>query len=89
MNDNALTARQIFDVIENSCRRLNYARYAAKVELGLDKEMPGLPYTVDAAGNFTIETSSSGARLTATRSAVTNRLRDEPKLTGSGSVSIA
>lgn len=48
--------QEIFDAIHAAAKELNYACYALKVHLGLDKEHPGLPYSVNDDGGFTIHT---------------------------------
>jgi hypothetical protein len=51
-----LSDQQRFDAILQSSRRKEAARWAVKVELGLDKEHPGVPYTKNADGSFTVTT---------------------------------
>jgi hypothetical protein len=45
---------ELYDVLVQSERVREAARYAVKLELGLDKEHPGVPFQVDPDGNFTI-----------------------------------
>lgn len=65
-----LTDTGLFEVILQSSRVKETARYAAKLELALDKEHPGLPYTVDALGNFSIQSGVTGKTKTSVRNAV-------------------
>jgi hypothetical protein len=58
--DGGLTFDEVFTAILQSSRAKEAARWAMKLELGLDKEHPGLPYTVDANGDITIQSGVVG-----------------------------
>ena len=59
LKDSGLTDQQVFDAILQSSRVKEAARWAVKVELGLDKEHPGVPYRINADGSFTVLTDSA------------------------------
>ena len=57
LKDSSLTDQQVFDAILQSSRVKEAARWAVKVELGLDKEHPGVPYRINADGSFAVLTN--------------------------------
>ena len=59
-----LTDQDTFDAIVQSSRVKERVRWVVKVELGLDKEHPGVPYRVDADGGFTIGMDKTGTKMT-------------------------
>jgi len=98
-DNNTLTDDQIFKTIIQSNRVREYARYAAKMALGLDKETGFVPYRVDADGGFTIGLDTTGTKLsgwpvsgkakTDLVQAVTDAIANIPKPTGTSVVRIA
>ena len=86
LRDSGLTDQQTFIAMLQSSRIKEYARYAAKIELALDKEHPGISYSVDAQGNFVIVTGASGAKLTKIRTAVANALAGVDKPVGTATI---
>ena len=67
-SQHALDDQGLFMAILQSSRAKEAARYAAKTQLGLDKNHPPLPYTVATDGGFIIHTdvpSASAARVAA------------------------
>jgi len=63
-DNNALTDNQLFRSIIQSNRVREYARYAAKVYLKLDKEHEGVPYRVETDGSFTLGLDKDGVTMT-------------------------
>jgi len=59
LKDSGLTDQQVFDAILQSSRVKEAARWAVKVELGLDKEHPGVPYRINADGSFIVLTDAA------------------------------
>ena len=59
LKDSGLSDQQGFDAILQSSRVKEVARWAVKLELGLDKEHPGVPYRINADGSFTVLTDSA------------------------------
>lgn len=62
LRDSGLDDQRVFAAILQSSRVKEAARAAAKTELGLDKEHPGLPFTVAADGSITVLTGINGER---------------------------
>lgn len=60
---NALTDDQIFKTVIQSCRAREYARYACKLELGLDKESV-IPYRIEPDGSFTLGVDQLNNKMT-------------------------
>jgi len=56
LKDSGLTDQQVFDAVVQSSRVKEAARWAVKLELGLDKEHPGVPYRINVDGSFTVLT---------------------------------
>jgi len=56
LRDGGLDDQQLFNAILQSSRVKETARWQIKLELGLDKEYPGVPYRVNPDGSFTIPT---------------------------------
>jgi len=52
--DNGLTDEETHLAIHRSSEVREAARWAAKLELGLHKEHPGVPYRVEANGDITV-----------------------------------
>jgi hypothetical protein len=52
--DGGLSHDQVFRAIRNTTSAKERARWALKLDLGLDKEHPGLPYRVEPNGDITI-----------------------------------
>lgn len=89
LRNGGMTDAQLFRVLLQSCRVKETARYKCKVDLGLDKEHPGLPYTVDASGNITIQSGASGAARTALRNAVATEVNKLDRPSGTSTVTVA
>ena len=69
-----LDDQALFAVVLQSSRVKEAARWAAKVQLGLDKEHPGVPYRVESNGNFVIGVDrETGTRMTGWPNAGANR----------------
>ena len=64
LKDSGLTDQHVFDAILQSSRVKETARWQIKVELGLDKEHPGVPYRVNPDGSFTIPTDRASLAWT-------------------------
>lgn len=71
LQDAGRTGAEVYRVMIQSVRVREAARAAAKIELALDKEHPGVPYRVEDDGNFTIGVSSRLNKDTGTREWVT------------------
>ena len=56
LRDGGLDDQQVFNAILQSSRVKETARWQIKLELGLDKEHPGVPYRINPDGSFTIPT---------------------------------
>jgi hypothetical protein len=56
IKDSGLADQQVFRAILQSCRVKESGRYAVKQELGLDKQHPGVPYSVATDGSILIRT---------------------------------
>lgn len=84
-----LTDDQVFQAMLQSSRVKEAARAVAKEMLGLDKEHPGLPYTVDTAGNFTVQSGAVGSIRTAIRNSVATELLKISRPTGTSTVTVA
>ena len=54
-----LADQPLFDAILQSSRVKEAARWTVKVELGLDKEHPGVRYRTNADGSFTVLTDAA------------------------------
>ena len=84
---------QVFNAMLASVRRREIARWIIKsklMELALmDKEHPGIPYTVDADGNFTLVSGTSGATRTQLRTLVTTALALLEAPVGTSTVTVA
>lgn len=65
LRDGGLNDQQAFAAILQSSRVKETARWATKVELGLNKEHPGVPYRVNADGSFTVPTDRASLAWTA------------------------
>ena len=65
-----LTDTQVFRAILFSSKLKERARWEAKLEMGLDKEHPGVPYRVNPDGSFAIVTGETGQRLTRVRNRI-------------------
>lgn len=87
-NTNGMTDQQIFKSILQSSRVKEVARGAAKSTLGLPKDHPGLPFTVGADGNFTIQSGVSGQTRTAVRTAVSAAVASVEKPAGTSDVTV-
>lgn len=87
-----LTDARVFTAMLQSSRVKEAARWAAKVELMsrgiVDKEYPGLPFTVAADGSFTIQSGVVGAVLTAVRSVVDAAVLTVSRPIGTSTVSV-
>jgi hypothetical protein len=55
---------ELYDVLVQGERVREAARWAVKLELKLDKEHPGVPFTVGQDGNFTLDLDALGLPLT-------------------------
>lgn len=53
----------VFNVILTSSRIKEAARWAAKLELALPENHPGVPYRVDPDGGFTVGVDQRGVRM--------------------------
>lgn len=84
-----LTDAQVFDATVQSSRVKEAARSVVKEQLALDKEHPGVSYTVDASGNFTIQSGAVGQTRTAIRNAVAAELLTLRRPTGTSTVTVA
>lgn len=87
-----LTDDQVFRAILASSRMKETARWAIKEELmklgEMDKEHPGVPYTVEADGNFIIQSGKTGPTRTALRTLVATALAVVEKPTGTSTVTV-
>jgi len=69
-----LDDQALFVVVLQSSRVKEAARWAAKLQLGLDKEHPGVPYRVESNGNFIIGVDrETGTRMGGWPNAGANR----------------
>ena len=59
-----LPDQALFDAILQSSRVKEAARWAVKVELGLNKEHPGVRYRTNADGSFTVLTDAASLAWT-------------------------
>lgn len=89
LRDKGMADQQVFEAILQSSRVKEAARYAAKLEMKLDKKHPGLPYTVDPAGNFTILTGATGLVKARVRSAAAAAVAQVARPAGTSSVIVA
>ena len=87
-NSNALDDTGIFTAILQSSRLKEKARWEAKLELGLDKEDPGVAYRVEPSGDFVIMTGATGFQLAAIRSRIAQAIATLPKPKGTSLISI-
>lgn len=78
----------LFTAIMQSSRVKERARAAAKLELALDKEHPGLPYRVLADGNISIVSGVTGPTRTRVRTAVSTAILTVNRPTGTSTVSV-
>lgn len=88
MLDSGMQEQEVFDAIVQSSRLKEAARWSVKVRMGLDKEHPGVPYSVDANGNFTIVSGAVGAARAALRSGVADDIAGVRKPAGTSTVSV-
>ena len=84
----ALSDTGVFTAILQSSRFKERARWEAKLELGLDKEDPGVAYRVEPNGDFVIMTGASGFQLAAIRSRIAQATATLPKPKGTSLISI-
>ena len=87
-DDAGLTDQQVFEAILQSSRVKERARWEAKLELGLDKENPGVPYRVEPDGNFTILTGAKGANLVAMRARIAAAVAPISKPIGTSTITV-
>jgi hypothetical protein len=87
-----LTDAQVLRGLIIISRRKERARWVIKerlVELALmDTEHPGVPYVVDATGNFSILSGTSGATRTDLRTRVANALAVEETTAGAPTITV-
>lgn len=87
-----LTDDQVFRAILASSRVKETARWTVKEELmrlgEMDKEHPGVAYTVEADGNFTIQSGKTGPSRTALRTAVNLALAVVEQPVGTSTVTV-
>jgi len=88
LKDSGLTDQQVFQAILQSSRMKERARWEAKLELGLDKEHPGVPYRVNPDGSFTILTGAKGVALTRMKTRIEAQLATVDRPTGTSTVTV-
>ena len=79
----------LFSAILQTCRKKEAARWAVKVDLELDKEHPGPPFTVGADGIITVLSGANGLARARAIAAANIAMASVPAPVGTSLVTVA
>ena len=85
---NGLSDHDTFVALVQSSKLKEAARWAIRLELGLDKDAPQIPYTVESDGSFTIHSGVTGVEHARVRDRVNASMQDLPRSPGTSQVRI-